>query len=265
MREALATADHDFVLSEPASKLKRLRETLLNVQRRGLGRTARRSGRYVSVIAAGFFVTSAAVILLNALAWQKTRHPAPLFARASLSVAAKAPVAGPAKAPSSAEMTVVPTPRPQPSVASGPAHDAKTMEKPPAQKSLPDKPPLEAQASLHPRQSRFNASPAKPHDEISELLTVPTTPKPAPKPTPPPHARPAKVEAIPAAPNKSVQAAQRTLVKLGYVLNPNGVAGVTTRQAIESYEREHGLPVRGELTPALMRRLSAETGISNAR
>lgn len=261
MREALATADHDFVLSEPASKLKRLRETLLNVQRRGLGRTARRSGRYVSVIAAGFFVTSAAVILLNALAWQKTRHPAPLFARASPSVAAKAPVAAPAKVPSSSEMTAVPTPRPQPSVASGPPHDAKTMEKPPAQKSLPDKPPLETQASLHPRQSRVNASLAKPHDEISELLTVPATPKP----TPPPHARAAKLEAIPAAPNKSVQAAQRALVKLGYVLNPNGVAGVTTRQAIESYEREHGLPVRGELTPALRRRLSAETGISNAR
>ena len=76
---------------------------------------------------------------------------------------------------------------------------------------------------------------------------------------------PPKLEAAPAAPSKSVLAAQRALVKLGYVLNPDGVAGATTRQAIESYEREHGLPVRGELTPSLMRRLSRETGISNAR
>ncbi len=53
-------------------------------------------------------------------------------------------------------------------------------------------------------------------------------------------------------------AAQRALVKLGYVLNPDGVAGAATRQAIERYERERGLAVRGDVTPALMRQLSTE-------
>ena len=54
-------------------------------------------------------------------------------------------------------------------------------------------------------------------------------------------------------------AVQRALVKLGFVLNPDGVAGLATRQAIERYERDHGLPVHGDITPALMRQLSAET------
>jgi len=48
---------------------------------------------------------------------------------------------------------------------------------------------------------------------------------------------------------------------LGFVLKPDGVAGATTRQAIERYERDRKLPVRGELTPALLRRLGAESGV----
>jgi peptidoglycan hydrolase-like protein with peptidoglycan-binding domain len=59
-----------------------------------------------------------------------------------------------------------------------------------------------------------------------------------------------------------VRAAQRALVKLGFVLNPDGLAGAATRHAITRYERDHGLAVHGEVTPALVRRLSAETGIT---
>ncbi len=65
-----------------------------------------------------------------------------------------------------------------------------------------------------------------------------------------------------AAPSKLVLAAQRALVKLGFVLTPDGVAGATTRQAVERYERDHGRPVRGDLSRAIMRQLSAETGIT---
>src|ERR1700730_12303865 len=70
-------ADHNLVLTEPASKLKHLREKLLTARRRGSGR---RRWRYLSILAAGFFVATAAAILLNALVWQRTRHPAPLAA-----------------------------------------------------------------------------------------------------------------------------------------------------------------------------------------
>jgi len=45
-------------------------------------------------------------------------------------------------------------------------------------------------------------------------------------------------------------------------LTPDGVLGNATRQAIARYERDRGLPVRGALTPAVMRRLAAEAGIA---
>ncbi len=179
----------------------------------------------------------AAAILLNALVWQRTHHPAPLFSRAAPAAAAKEPtIAG---------MIAVPASRPQPAVTPIQAQD-KPVEKPSAQKSQVEKPPLEMPAGGHPRQTRVNASP--PHDKVSQLPKAPAPP-----------ARPATEAAAPAIPRKSVLAAQRALVKLGFVLNPDGVAGATTRQAIERYERDHGLPVHGDLTPALMRQLSAET------
>jgi hypothetical protein len=226
LRESLAAADHDFVLTEPASKLKYLRERLLTARRRGSRRTRWRGRRYLSILAAGFFVATTTAILLNALVWQRTQHPAPFFARAV--------PAAPAKAPMIAEMSAVPASRPQPAVKPVQEHD-KPVEKP----------PLEIPASEHPRQTRVNSSP--PHDVISKLLKTP----------PAPPARPT-IEA--SASRKLVLAAQRALVKLGFVLNPDGVVGATTRQAIERYERDHGLPVDGDLTPALMRKLSAETG-----
>jgi peptidoglycan hydrolase-like protein with peptidoglycan-binding domain len=58
-----------------------------------------------------------------------------------------------------------------------------------------------------------------------------------------------------------VAAAQRALVKLGFVLEADGVAGTSTRQAIERYERDRGLPARGVLSPDLVRRLGTESGM----
>ena len=230
MREVLAAADHDFVLTEPASKLKHLREKLLTARRRSSRRTGRRGRRYLSILAAVFFVATAAAILLNALVWQRTRHPAPLFVRAA--------PAAPAKEPTIAGMSAGPASRPQPAVTPIQPHD-KPVEKP----------PLEMPAGGHLRQTRIASSP--PHDGISQLLKAP----------PAPPARPT-TEAVSAAPSKLVLAAQRALVKLGFVLTPDGVARATTRQAIEHYERDHGRPVRGDLSRAVMRQLSAETGIT---
>jgi hypothetical protein len=239
LREALAAADHDFVLTGPASKLKHLREKLRTARRRGSSRTARRSRRYSSILATGFLVAMAAAILLNALVWQRTHHPAPLFSRAAPAV--------PAKEPTITGVIAVPASRPQPAVTPIQAQD-KPVEKPAAQKSMVEKPPLEMPAGGHPRQARVNASP--PRDKISPFLKAPPA-SPAQSPT---------ATAAPAAPSKLVLAAQRALVKLGFVLNPDGVVGATTRQAIKRYERDHGLPVHGDLTPALMQQLSAETG-----
>jgi hypothetical protein len=229
--EVLAAADHDFVLTEPASKLHRLRQKLRTASRRGSRRTGRWGSRYLSILATGFFVATATAILLNALVWQRTRHPAPLFSRA-----APAAPAAPAKKPTIAGLIAVPPPQPEGAVTPLQEHD-KPVEKP----------PLEMPAGSHPRQSRVNSPP--PRDEILQLLKAPP-------------ARPTTESAAPAAHSKLVLATQRALVKLGFVLNPDGVAGAATRYAIERYERDHGLPVHGEVTPALMRQMSAETGIT---
>ena len=62
--------------------------------------------------------------------------------------------------------------------------------------------------------------------------------------------------------NKSVIFAQRALAKLGYALHQDGVYGGTTRQAIEKFERSNGLPVKGELSPKILRLLGARAGVA---
>lgn len=172
---------------------------------------------------------TSAVILFNALAWQKNRHSAPLlFSRA-------APAA---PAPKNAEAIAIPAQkRVQPAVS-------------PVQKSPAERPPQDLS------QARANVLPGTPHDQISEILQA-AAPQSFPTPSKPSVSAPK-----PPASSKAVLNAQRALVKLGFVLKADGVAGEATRKVIERYERDHGLPIHGDLTPALMRRLSAEAGIS---
>ncbi len=167
------------------------------------------------------------IILFNALIWQKGRHSSPLlFSRTA-----------PVKAPKGAEALVLQVPkRVQPAIS-------------PVQKSLAERPQQDT------FQARDNVVPGTPHDQISEMLQA-TAPPSSQLPSKP-NASPPKLPAH----SKAVLNAQRALVKLGFVLKANGVVGASTRKAVARYERDHGLAVRGELTPALMRRLSAEAGI----
>jgi len=59
-----------------------------------------------------------------------------------------------------------------------------------------------------------------------------------------------------------VAAAQKALVKLGYVVKPDGVMGAGTRKALEMFEQSRKLPVTGDLTPRVTRELSALSGIA---
>jgi glucose/arabinose dehydrogenase len=61
---------------------------------------------------------------------------------------------------------------------------------------------------------------------------------------------------------RTVIFAQRALAKLGYALHEDGVFGGTTRQAIEKFERANGMPVKGELTPKILRLLSRRSGVA---
>lgn len=60
---------------------------------------------------------------------------------------------------------------------------------------------------------------------------------------------------------KTVMGAQRALAKLGFALKPNGTLGPQTRKAIEAFEKDRHLPVKGELTRRLVKILAAESGV----
>ena len=71
---------------------------------------------------------------------------------------------------------------------------------------------------------------------------------------------PKKVETSPAK-NKTVLLAQKALAKLGFSLHEDGVYGGTTREAVEKFERANGMPVKGELSPKILRLLSQRSGV----
>ena len=89
-------------------------------------------------------------------------------------------------------------------------------------------------------------------DPIAQLLKGGTVPTP-----------PVRDTAQPAAPEPSRQVAQsqKALMKLGFVIKPDGVAGTTTKSAIERFEKDRGMPVKGELTTKIQRILSSESGV----
>ena len=184
------------------------------------------------MLAIGLSIVLAAMILLNALSWQKTRHPAPLFAHAASSTL-------PPREPKIAE-TMAALSHPKPQAVPATVHD-RPVEKLPA----------------------ANSPSSQSADEIAKILTAPP-PRAASAPrAKPDNKAPPSRDQKPAQASAEVLKAQRALVRLGYVLKPNGIAGATTRQAVAHYERDHGLPAQGLLTPALTHRLLAEAGVAD--
>jgi peptidoglycan hydrolase-like protein with peptidoglycan-binding domain len=63
------------------------------------------------------------------------------------------------------------------------------------------------------------------------------------------------------APSKRVVAIQRALGDFGYgQIKPTGVYDPETRAAIEKFERDHRLPVTGQISDRFVRELAAMTG-----
>ena len=54
-----------------------------------------------------------------------------------------------------------------------------------------------------------------------------------------------------------VLAAQNALIKLGYSVKADGNEGAATHQALRDFERAHGLPPTTEITPRLVKQLTA--------
>jgi len=76
-------------------------------------------------------------------------------------------------------------------------------------------------------------APARPLDQIGELL----------------HGE--------ASGDPMVLAAQGALAKLGYSVKPDGLEGPATQQALRDFERGRGLPVTTDVTPHLLKQLTA--------
>jgi hypothetical protein len=223
LREALARTDNDFVMSEPRRK---------SPKRSGVSGFLRRpkliagfAAKHANFVMAAIFAGLLAAVLLNALIWQKSPHPAPIFARQVAienNAALKSPEAQSDVAPSA------PVARPLAPTAAPSVTAEQTPTTPHGRDPMAEAAELQAQ------------KPVAARDPIAQLL------KPAP----------------PSESSKSVLAAQHALVKLGYVVKTDGTAGPAFRQALEKFERDRGLPVHGNLTPKIMRELRAQSGIA---
>ncbi len=164
-------------------------------------------------------------IFVNALFMQQGHHPAPLFMHdiAGTSVPANTPPSIPLPPVRAVERSI-----------------DKPVEKPIEHLAV-ELPRETAREAAKPVIAPVQTRPAS-RDQIANLLA-------------------SKTEAEPE-PTSRVTAAQRALMKLGYVLQADGVMGGSTRQVIELYEKRRNLPITGELSMRVIRDLSAQSGIT---
>jgi hypothetical protein len=177
--------------------------------------------RPVESVACAVFVALMTGIVLNALALQSARHPSPLFGM-----------------PITLSPAEMPKPVPRPITIT--AAPATTQPTPPI--AIPTRPvaiPHEAEPAA-----------TKAADPIADMLRA--------SPAHPPAGASANSSAIDAT---RILLVQKALIKLGYVVRPDGVMGATTRQAIEKFERERGWQPRGELTTKVVREISQKSGL----
>jgi hypothetical protein len=165
-------------------------------------------------------------IITNALFLQAGHHPSPMFG---------AIVAIPATESSTAN----PLPRPRPAELAIRAADTS----PPEPKSV------------EPKTAEPKAAEPKAADPLANLVKA-TAAMPVANVPRPPAPIPAAVSA-----SRRVAAVQRVLTEYGYgQLKPTGTVGSDTQAAIQKFERDHKLPVTGQLSEHLVRDLVAVTG-----
>ena len=251
MREALARSNHDFVVSEPARARKPRPRRGLFATLAAISRFVHRIAAYPNRIAGALLFAFALAITVNALMLQHSRHPAPLFREHIILPAHRPPVHAPPAPPhvsAPVEQSPMPVAKIEPAKpANDPINQLLTSEAPASHPARPEPQKTAIEPHRHTRRTE-HAMPtpikAPPHDSISLFLKSHL-----------PQTGPAEENP------KLVVAAQRALLKLGFVLKTDGQMGGVTRRAIEQYEHDRGLPIHDELTPTLLHRLSAESGI----
>ncbi|MCG2625593.1 peptidoglycan-binding protein [Bradyrhizobium sp. WYCCWR 13023] len=189
-------------------------------------------------------VAAAAIsaIVANALFLQTGRHPAPMFGTV---------INLPAPSPASLSS---PMPRPRPVGA-----DTSPLE-PKATEFRVEPKPAEKPAEKAPEKpTETTASTPRSGDPMTNLVIKATAPTPAPSavavarpPAPIPQQSPAA---------RRLAGVQRALSEYGYGnLKITGTMSGETQSAIQTFERQHKLPVTGQVTDRLLRELAAAIG-----
>lgn len=251
MPEALARADHDFILREDARPAKARRSNRPARERNEnsnslLRRLFRRPGRTFLLASGGLLLVGIGV---NALFLQNARHPAPFFHARDSARAIDAAAAAVAPVPPVRPAEAVARPAARPVQAAAPAAERSTGAEGRAAA------PVREAAREPARQNVAAPAALKPEprsDAIAALLrdgrpNAPTPPGSIPNPT--------------ADQSRRIVAVQEALKKLGHGVTPDGVAGPATRVAIENFERTQKLPVTGQMSPKLLRELTTRSGV----
>ncbi len=180
------------------------------------------------VVGLALAVALLAGIGVNAMYFQTARHPAPLFASGGDKTAARNIAASPA-APAP---TPVPASRPAELTGAG---APMALQRANVQAALRPPAPL----------ARESVETTTAKKDLIAALIKSDAPVEAEKPASP-----------------KVAAAQRALQKVGFVVKPDGVFGLGTRQALEKFERDRGLPVTGALAGRTVKELAAQSGVA---
>ncbi len=187
-------------------------------------------------------VAAAAVtaIVGNALFLQTGRHPAPMFG-----TVVTLPVPPSIALPS-------PMPRPRPLAADPLPLEPRPMEFRPAEPKGTDR---ATERSVDPP----TASTLRSVDPLTNLVKATTS---APVSPPAAVARPpAPIPAQHSPATRRVAAVQRALSEYGYgQLKATGASNAETQAAIAKFEREHRMPVSGQVSDRLLRELAAAIG-----
>jgi hypothetical protein len=179
---------------------------------------------------------AACAIIANALFLQAGHHPSPMFGSVVAIPPAGLAPASPLPRPRPVELTTKATDTSPP--------EAKSVERTAEPKSAEIK--AAEPKAVEPKAADPLANLVKATAAMPVTANVPRPPAP-----------------IPAAPSSSrrVAAVQRVLTEYGYgQLKPTGTIGPDTQAAIQKFEREHRLPVNGQISDHLVRDLVAMTG-----
>jgi hypothetical protein len=214
------------------------------------------------MVAGTLAFAAVSAIIVNALFLQTGHHPSPMFG----SVVAL---------PATGLTTAGPLPRPRPVEA-----DASAPEARPAEQKAADPPPTFGSAAALQPTGLATASPLPRPRPVEANVSAPEARPAEPKAADPLGNLVKATSALPVAPSnvlrppapipvsnhseagpRRVAAVQRALTEYGYgQLKPTGTIGSDTQAAIQKFEREHRMPVTGQMSDRLVHELTAMIG-----